>query len=104
MILIRKGVIDAPALEEADLESMAGALAAELFWEFEAGHWRHNQYIYCPSCAKGKDFLAEEREHGALVTGVIRDSLRGSRLFRLKVPYEIKNSAAVQYKAKARGK
>jgi hypothetical protein len=97
VILIRKGVIQDPIFEEIDLESIAGALAAELFWEFEAGHWRHNQYIYCPSCAKGTDFLAEEREHGSLVTRIIADSLRGSKVFRLQVPYEFKIREATTY-------
>jgi hypothetical protein len=96
-ILIRKGVIHDPIFEEIDVESTAGALAAELFWEFEAGHWRHNQYIYCPSCAKGTDFLAEEGEHRVLVTKVITDSLRNSRVFRLQVPYEFRIREATKY-------
>lgn len=96
-ILIRKGVIHDPVFEEIDLESIAGALAAELFWEFEAGHWRHNQYLYCPSCAKGTDFLAEEGEHRLLVTKVMTNSLRNSRVFRLQVPYEFRIGDATKY-------
>ena len=96
-ILIRKGVMRDPIFEEFDLEYAAGALAAELFWEFEAGHWRHNQYIYCPSCAKGTDFLAEEGQHRLLVMKIITNSLRNSRVFRLQVPYEFRIRDATKY-------
>jgi hypothetical protein len=101
VILIRKGVIESPVFDEIDLESITGVLAAELFWEFEAGHWRHNQYIYCPSCAKGVDFLSEEREHSNMVERIIKDSLRGSKLFRLQVPYEFKINEAMPYVERA---
>ena len=97
VVLIRKGVIDEPVLEEIDPETAAGILSAELFWEFEAGHWRHNQYTYCPSCAKGNDFIEEEGDHHQLITKVISDSIKRSSLYRLRVPYEFPIINATKY-------
>lgn len=61
VVVIRKGVTDDPILKEINTETASKALAAELFWEFEAGHWRHNQYTFCPCCAKGNDFLLKKQ-------------------------------------------
>jgi HPr serine kinase-like protein len=93
-LLIQKGTISQPSLEEIDIDSISKTVAAELFWEFETGHWRHNQYIYAPSSAKGSDFLSEEAEHRLRTRGVIFDSFRNTRTFRLQVPYEFKISGA----------
>ncbi|HEV2139113.1 MAG TPA: hypothetical protein VGR53_09755 [Nitrososphaerales archaeon] len=95
-LLIQKGTLSEPSLEEIDGDSISRTVGAELFWEFETGHWRHNQYIYAPSCAKGSDFLTEESEHRARVKDIIIDSFRSIKAWRLLVPYEFKiNDASV---------
>ena len=104
VLLIRKGSKGEPSLQETDLESTVGAMAAELFWEFEAGHWRNNQYIYCPSCAKGKDFLSEEEDHRRAVTRVMSDGLRGARTFKLLVPYGFRITDAMPFVDRVLGK
>jgi hypothetical protein len=96
-LLIQKGTVHEPFLEEIDRDSISRTVAAELFWEFETGHWRHNQYIYAPSCAKGADFLAEESEHRSRISGIIADSFNNVRTFRLRVPYEFRISEASVY-------
>ena len=97
VLLVRKGGVKEPLLEEVDSETAAGILGAELFWEFEAGLWRHTQYMYCPSCAKGQDFIAEEGDHHQLIKKVLSDSIKRSRVFRLKVPYEYPIRNATKY-------
>jgi len=96
-LLIQKGTVSQPQFEEIDLDSIAKTVTAELFWEFESGHWRHNQYIYAPSCAKGFDFLSEESVHRSRIKGIILDSFRNVRTFLLRVPYEFKVTEAVVY-------
>ena len=96
-LLIQKGTLSEPSLEEIDGDSMSRTVAAELFWEFETGHWRHNQYIYAPACARGSDFLTEESEHRARTREIIVDAFRSIKTYRLKVPYEFKISGATGY-------
>ena len=96
-LLIQKGTVSQPTLEEIDVDSISRTVAAELFWEFETGHWRHNQYIYARSCARGSDFLTEESEHRLRIKGIITDSFRNVRTFLLQVPYEFKITEAATY-------
>ena len=104
LILVRKGGVKEPLLEEVDVETATGILAAELFWEFEAGLWRHTQYMYCPACAKGQDFIATEGVHHELIQKVLHSSIKHSRTFRLKVPYEYPIRGATKYIDQVYGK
>lgn len=96
-LLLQKGTVSQPVLEEIGVDSISRTVAAELFWEFESGHWRHNQYIYAPSCAKGNDFLSEEAEHRSRVKEIVTSSFRNTRTFRLRVPYDFRISKATEY-------
>ncbi|HZW58573.1 MAG TPA: hypothetical protein VFF30_19965 [Nitrososphaerales archaeon] len=97
VLVVRKGVIPEPVFEEIDAETASSVLAAELFWEFEAALWRHTQYMYGRSCAKAVDFIEEEGEHHRLISRVLRDALKNSRTFRLKVPYEFPIRESTKY-------
>lgn len=97
VLLVRKGGVKDPQLDEIDSETASGILGAELFWEFEAGLWRHTQYMYCPSCAKGHDFISEEGVHHELIKKVLHDAIKHSSIYRLRVPYEYPIRNATKY-------
>lgn len=92
IVAVKRGSVLEPRIEKSDPEKVAGILAAELFWEFEAGHWRHNQYLLSPSAACGRDFLQEEQEHRSKVKEVLNSATKQSNNYILKVPYEINTS------------
>jgi DNA polymerase III delta prime subunit len=88
IILIRRKILHEPAIRRVDPESIYGMLAAELFWEFEAGHWRHNQYLLSPSVARGEDFLEKEQNHRKKVSSILQSASKNAECFLVELPLE----------------
>jgi hypothetical protein len=88
IILIRRKILHQPVIRKVDPESIYGILAAELFWEFEAGHWRHNQYLLSPSVARGEDFLEKEQNHRKKVSSILHVATKNAECFLVELPLE----------------
>jgi hypothetical protein len=86
VVLIRRRVLKEPLVRKVESESVSAALAAELFWEFEVGHWRHNQYLLSPSAAKGEDFLGQEQNHRSKIASILDSALRKATCYLFEIP------------------
>ncbi len=88
IILIRRKILHEPIIRRVDPEAIYGILAAELFWEFEAGQWRHNQYLLSPSVARGEDFLEKEENHRKKVYSILHSGTKKAECFFVELPLE----------------
>jgi hypothetical protein len=88
VVLIRRGSFDKPSCEAIGADSVAAILSAEVAWELEAAPWRNAQFIYCPSAARGKDFVLEASEHHSRVEEIIRRGTSRAKCYSVSLPYD----------------
>ncbi|MEM0117519.1 MAG: hypothetical protein QXV32_03655 [Conexivisphaerales archaeon] len=87
LIIIKRTSLSEPRIRLSDSYESGNTLAAELFWEFEAGHWRHNQYLLSPSTAKGEDFLRQEESIRERIIQIMQSFCKNSECFLVELPY-----------------
>lgn len=69
-------------------EQLARAMAADLFWEFEATQWRNAQFADAPSAYLGFDLTQRSVEHHNRVTAVLRNAVRNSDCHSVSLPFD----------------
>ncbi len=96
VVHLKRGTSAEMDLKETDNESMASALAVEIFREFTDAPWRHDEFKYCPSIANGIDFTQEEAGHHTMIDGIVRSAIKKSRTFEMKLPSRFEASRVVE--------
>lgn len=85
VLIIRKWGAE-PRSYEIDIEKLVNIIASELYWEFEGAVWRHTQYIYAPSCANGKDHVAEDMERHRKIVQIIERAVSHASAIQFVIP------------------
>ena len=86
VVYLRRTAQEDLSLHETTLESCLETLTMNLFWEFDAPAYRHNQYRHCLAYASNNDFLKQEVDHHSKVTRLLTKAISKARAFELQLP------------------
>ncbi len=86
ILILKRGNFKNPQTRILDAEVSGNVLSAELFWEFEARNWRHNQYLFWPAEAKDEDYLEQEKIHRKTIRRILHSAASKCECLLVEIP------------------